>query len=172
MDMLAPFLLRLAVQRTTQVPFTHARLCVGRIGGRVLRHVPVPVDAAPGGDVVDVESEGVATVGGRVGSSVLAAFGSVVVCAGEPSDDAVGVAPGVSAPRNVHRPLRQIMSLIGCTVTQPFARSNRAPPDAAAAGICQKPFTHVALESGAACVHGTCGVVVCPGVVVWPGVVV
>jgi hypothetical protein len=58
------------------------------------------------------------------------------------------------------------MSLIGCTVTQPFARSNRAAPVDAAAGGCQKPLTHVAPESGAACVHGTCGVVVWPGVVV------
>lgn len=130
----------------------------------------MPLDVTPGGDVVDVEADGVATDGGRVGSSVLAAFGSVVVCPGAFSDDAVGVAAGGSAPRNVHSPLRQIMSLIGCTVTHPFARSNRATPVDAAAAVCQKPFTHVALESGAACVHGTCGVAVWPGAVVWPGV--
>ena len=65
------------------------------------------------------------------------------------------VAALASLARSVHKPFRQIMSLAGCTVTQPFARSNRAPPVDADAGVCQNPFTQVEVGSGAVNMHDT-----------------
>jgi hypothetical protein len=131
--------------RTTQAPFTHATLCDGETAGGEPRHVPAvtePVAAAfaelPGdivGNTFVVDgTDGASKDKGRMGSVVVvgALFWSAV-----------------SPPRSAHKPFRQIMPLAGCTVTQPFARSNRAAPAAEGAGACQNPLTHVELASGA-----------------------
>ena len=86
--------------------------------------------------------------------------GAAVVVSGESGvDDVCGVPAAGSAPLIVHKPFRQIMLLAGCTVTHPFARSNRAAPDPATdpavAGTCQNLLTHVEPGSGAGDVHGT-----------------